>query len=140
MAGNDGFGVKLERETTPGSGNYEAIANITSLSGPGLEREQIDVTAHDSEEQWEEIVFGIKRSGEVEIDVNYDPAKHDMLLDDWNSSNPRGYRITWPDALSTPWAFKAGLANMEPEAPHDDKLAASLTFKVSGKPNFGSAA
>lgn len=137
MAGNDGFSVVLERETTPGGGTYAPVANMTSLSGPGIEREQIDVTAHDSPDQWEEFVFGIKRSGEVEIEVNYDPVAHDALLDDFSSSKPRGYRIVWPDDAATTWSFKAGLVGFEPEAPHDDKLAATCTFKVSGPPTFG---
>ena len=136
ISGLDGFGVVLEREETPGAGDFLPIANITNLSGPSIEREQIDVTAHDSPDQWEEFVFGIKRSGEVSIDVNYDPSKHDYIMEDFESSEPRGYRITWPDALETVWSFDAGLVGFEPEAPFDDKLAASLTFKVSGKPDF----
>lgn len=109
---------------------------MTNLGGPSLEREQIDVTAHDSPDQWEEFVFGIKRSGEISIDVNYDPATHDALLEDFDSPFPRGYRVIWPDPIGTVWEFQAGLVGFEPEAPFDDKLAASLTFKCSGPPNF----
>lgn len=136
MAGNDGFGVVLEREVTPGGGTYAAIANIASLTGPSIEREQIDVTAHDSPDQWEEFVFGIKRSGEIEVELNYDPTVHDTLLDDFASSDPRGYRIVWPDDAATTWSLQAGLVGFEPEAPHDDKLSATATFKVSGPPAF----
>jgi len=109
---------------------------MESLSGPAIEREQIDVTAHDSPDQWEEFVFGIKRSGEVSADVNYDPSIHDVLLEDFESPYPRGYRVIWPDPLGTTWSFQAGLIGFEPEAPHDDKLSASLTWKVSGPPSF----
>lgn len=140
MAGIDGFGVVLQREITPGGGSYEAIANVTSLSGPGLEREHLDVTDHDSPGQYEEIIFGIKRTGEIECDLNYDPSKHDKLLDDWNSSDPRGYKIIWPDPLNKVWELQAGLKTLEPESPHDDKLAASVTFKCSGSPNFNGTA
>lgn len=136
MAGVDGFGVRLLREETPGAGDYMAIANISSLDGPGISREEIDVTAHDSPDQWEEIIFGIKRSGEVSIDVNWHPSQHSYLLDDFNSPDPRGYRIVWPDPDQTTWDFQAGLTGYEPSAPHDDKLEASVTFKLSGPPDF----
>lgn len=136
MPGLDAFGVTLEREETIDGEDYIPVGNIESLSGPGIEREQIDVTSHDSPEQWEEFVFGIKRTGELEVDVNYDPSKHDFLLDDFATPEPRNYRITWPDPDETVWKFKAGLTGFEPEAPHDDKLSASLTFKLSGKPDF----
>jgi len=137
MPGLDAFGVILEREETIDAEDFVAIANIESLSGPGVEREQIDVTSHDSPEQWEEFVFGIKRTGEVSCDVNYDPSEHDGILQgDFATSEPRNYRIIWPDPAETIWAFKAGLTGFEPDAPHDDKLSASLTFKLSGIPDF----
>lgn len=136
MPGLDAFGVVLEREATIGGGDFVAIANIESLGGPGIEREQIDVTSHDSPEQWEEFVFGIKRTGEVSCDVNYDPSEHDFLFDDFDTPEPRAYRIRWPDPAETVWNFQAGLTGFEPDAPHDDKLTASLTFKLSGIPEF----
>jgi len=136
MPGLDAFGVVLERETELGSGVYEAIANITSLSGPSISREQIEVTSHDSPDQWEEFVFGIKRTGEVSADVNYVPRIHDVLMDDFETPFPRGYRITWPDPDETVWEFQAGLTGFEPDAPFDDKLSATLTWKPSGIPDF----
>jgi predicted secreted protein len=136
MAGLDAFGVRFEREETIDGEDYVAIANITSLGGPSITREQLDVTAHDSPEQWEEIIFGIKRTGEVSADLNYDPPIHDLLMTDFDTSEPRNYRIIWPDPEETTWHFKAGLVSFEPDAPHDDKLTASASFKISGKPDF----
>lgn len=136
MAGEDAFGVKLRREDEPGSGEFEEIANIDSFGGPDIEREPIETTTHDSPDQWEEYVFGIKRSGQIDIDINYDPTQHDKLLDDFDSPYPRRYQIVWPEHLEAAWSVKAGLIGFEPDAPHDDKLEASLSFKLSGKPNF----
>ena len=59
----------------------------------------------------------------------------DDLIADFGDAEPRDYKVVWPGTLGT-WAFKALLTGFEPEAPHDDKLAASLTFKVSGKPTI----
>lgn len=112
---------------------FTAIANVTDITPPAIERETLDVTAHDSPEAWREFVGGLKDGGEVEIEVNYDPREHDTLVTDFDDTEPRNYKITWPGTLGS-WAFAAILTNFEPEAPHDDKLAASLTFKVSGKP------
>lgn len=135
MAGKDAFGVILERSDD--GTTWEEVANIHSLSGPGLEREEYDVTTHQSPEQWEEIIFGIKRSGEVSADVYFDADLHITLLDDLNSSDPVDYRMTFPDGSR--WAFKAGLTGFEPEFPHDGPAEASMTWKLSGKPNFDDA-
>ncbi|MET8824793.1 phage tail tube protein [Streptomyces sp. NPDC004610] len=134
MAGLDAFGTQLQRGdgATP-SETFTAIANVTDITPPALERETYDVTAHDSADGWREHTGGLKDGGEVEIEINYDPREHDALVDDFNDTTPRNYKIVWPGSLGS-WAFAAVLTNFEPEAPHDDKLAASATFKVSGKP------
>ncbi|AZM54166.1 outer capsid protein Hoc [Streptomyces sp. WAC 01529] len=134
MAGLDAFGTQLQRGdgATPTEA-FAPIANVTDITPPGIERETYDVTAHDSEEAWREFIGGLKDGGEVEIEVNYDPREHDALASDFADSEPRSYKVVWPKTLGE-WSFKAILKGFEPEAPHDDKLAASLTFKVSGKP------
>lgn len=133
MAGLDAFGTQLQRGDGAGPEVFTAIANVTDITPPGLERETYDVTAHDSEEAWREFIGGLKDGGEVELELNYDPREHDALVADFDDANPRNYKVVWPGTLGN-WAFKALITNFEPEAPHDDKLAASATFKVSGKP------
>jgi predicted secreted protein len=136
MAGLDAFGTQLQRGdgATP-TETFTAVANVTDITPPGIERETYDVTAHDSPEAWREFTGGLKDGGEVEIEINYDPREHDDLVADFADSEPRNYKVVWPGTLGN-WAFAAILTNFEPEAPHDDKLAASLTFKVSGKPTI----
>lgn len=134
MSGLDAFGTQLQRGDGALPEVFTAIANVTNISGPGLEREVMDVTAHDSPDQWEEAIGGIKRSGEVSLDINYDPSVHNSLLADFDDQDPRNYKLVFPDTPPSIWTFKAILKGFEPDAPHDDKLAASITFKVSGKP------
>ncbi len=140
MAGLDAFGTQLQRGdgATPTEA-FAAIANVTDITPPGIERETYDVTAHDSLEGWREFIGGLKDGGEVEIEVNYDPREHDTLISDFADALPRNYKVVWPGTLGS-WAFAAILTNFEPEAPHDDKLAASATFKVSGKPTITTGA
>lgn len=134
MAGMDGFGVQLQRGDGEGPEVFTAIADITNLSGPGLSRETLDVTSHGSPDGWMEFLGGLKDPGEVTADINYQPALHDTLVADFDDTAPRNYRIVFPDTGATTWAFPAIITGFEPEAPYDDKAAASLTFKVSGKP------
>jgi predicted secreted protein len=135
MAGLDAFGTTLGRESDMTPGTYIAVASITSLSPPGISRNAIDVTAHDSADGWMEFLPGLKDGGEVSFDINYQPDVHDALLDDLSSNTVQSWQVTFPDG--TPWTFDAFLTGFEPDAPYDDKLAASITLKVSGKPVFG---
>ncbi|WP_200302226.1 phage tail tube protein [Streptomyces adelaidensis] len=139
MAGLDAFGTQLQRGDGATPETFSPLANVTDITPPGIERETYDVTAHDSPDAWREFTGGLKDGGEVELDINYDPREHDGLIADFADSAPRNYKIVWPGTLGN-WAFAAILTNFEPEAPHDDKLAASLTLKVSGKPTITTGA
>lgn len=140
MSGRDGFGTQFKRATTitPGT-TYVTIANVTNISGPDRKRETIDVTAHDSPEGWMEFIGGLKDGGEVSLDINYDPAEatHD-LDDDFDDDQARNYQIViLPDTIDEyTWTLKGVMTNLGDEFPYDDKMARSMTIKVSGKPTL----
>jgi predicted secreted protein len=140
MAGRDGFGTLFQRGdgATP-TEVFTTIANVTNISGPSRSRETIDVTAHDSPEQWMEFIGGLKDGGEVSLDINYDPGQltHD-LDDDFDDSLPRNYKIIiLPDTEDEhTWSISGVMTALEDEFPYDDKMARTMTIKVSGKPQL----
>jgi predicted secreted protein len=140
MAGRDGFGTEFRRATTLSPGTtYETIANVTSISGPDRKRETIDVTAHDSPDQYMEFIGGLKDGGEVSLDINYDPGEttHD-LDDDFDDDVPRNYRVViLPNTEDEhTWQLKGIMTELSDEFPYDDKMARTLTIKVTGKPQL----
>ncbi|MEV1006131.1 phage tail tube protein [Streptomyces sp. NPDC049881] len=135
MAGINGFGTAFQHQTTPGT--FVTVAESTSISGPGLSKEALDATSHQSPDAHMEFVGGLIDPGEVSVDVRYDPSLHDDLIAHMAVDQPEPYRIIWPTAEQTTWTFDAIMTGFEPEGPYDDLLTASLTFKVSGKPVLG---
>lgn len=136
MAGVDAFGTELQRGDGESPEVFTAIANVTNIQAPGLERETMDMTAHDTPDGWREHKGGLKDGGELELEVLYDPADHDALIADFDDADPRNYKLVFPTTPAKTWTFKAILTGFQAEAPVDDKLTASLTFKVSGKPTL----
>lgn len=138
MSGRDAFGTQFQRATgvAPGT-TYETIANVTSIGGPERTRETIDVTSHDSPDGWMEFIGGLKDGGEISLDVNYDPAEatHD-LDDDFDDVLPRNYRIVLlPDTDDEhTWQISGILTQLGDEFAYDDKMARTMTIKVTGKP------
>lgn len=135
MAGLDAFGVALQRSDMATTPVFTSIANVTSVSGPEIERETYDVTAHDSEDGWREFIGGLKDGGEVSLEVNYDPRKHDDLVADFEDTEARDYKLVFPGTLGS-WQIKAFLTGFSSEEPVDDKMSGELTFKVTGKPTI----
>ena len=140
MSGRDGFGTQFQRATTltPGT-TYETIANVTNVSGPGRKRETIDVTSHDSPGGWMEFIGGLKDGGEISLDINYDPAEDTHDLDaDFDDASPRNYRVViLPDTDDEhTWQIKGVMTELSDEFPYDDKMARTMTIKVTGKPTL----
>ena len=118
------------------------VANVKSISGPGLTLDTEDVTSHDSTEAWEEVVATILRTGEISVDIVYDPnnATHKNaalgLLNDLTSRTSAAYSIVFPTTPAVTWSFTAFVTGFEPSAPVDGGLTASVSLKITGKPTI----
>ena len=113
------------------------VGQISNISGPGLSLDTEDVTTHDSTGGWEEVVGTIMRSGEVTLDIVYDPADgtHDAtsgLVSMLDYGLPVGFSVVFPTPVT--WSFAAVVTGFEPSAPHDGALTASVKLKLTGVP------
>mgnify|MGYP001193015217 FL=1 len=113
------------------------VAYIQSLGGPGLGLDTEDVTTHDSTAAFEEVVGTILRSGELSVDIVYDPnaGSHDAttgLVAMMEARLPVGFSMVFPD--TTEWAFAAYVTGFEPSSPHDGALTAAVKMKLTGAP------
>ncbi|MEU0584588.1 phage tail tube protein [Streptomyces sp. NPDC006132] len=139
MAGIDAFGTQFKRDST-GAGSFIAIANVSDISGPERSREAIEVTAHDSPDQYREFVKGLKDGGEVTITINYDPGNttHSALDGDFDEKDLRDYQVVIlpgdPDEHT--WDFTGMITDLGDAFPHDDKMEREVTVKISGKPTL----
>lgn len=100
------------------------------------------MTTHDSTGGWEEVVGTILRSGEVTLDIVYDPnlATHKNaaggLLADLVSRASTAFTIRFPSTAAVDWVFNAFVTGFEPSMPHDGALTASVTMKLTGQPTL----
>jgi predicted secreted protein len=119
------------------------IAQVQTISGPGLAADTVDVTTHDSTNAWEEVVVSILRSGEVTLDIVYDPAAdtHDAtggagLLTRLENRTLTNFSLVFPDTANTTWAFNGYVNGFEPGEPVEGALTASVTVKISSVPTL----
>jgi predicted secreted protein len=119
------------------------IAELTDISGPTLEADELDVTSHSSVDGYREFIQGLKDAGEVSIEGNFLPANntHDAstgLLSIYDSGEVTGFQIVFPDTDSTTWEFDAIVTGFEPTAPVEEVLTFTASLKVTGKPTLNS--
>jgi predicted secreted protein len=112
------------------------VGNVTAIKGPGVSLDTADVTSHDSTGAWEEVVATILRSGEVTIDLVYDPANAQIK----NSSGGLLYLLTTRASASftltmpgpSAIVFTGFVIGFEPDMPFDGALTASVKIKPTG--------
>lgn len=135
-----GHGVQFKTGDAASPEVFTAVAEVTSVSGPTLARDPVEATHTDSTEAWREFIAGLKDGGEVTITMNFlagnATQNNSGLLGDFNSQAAQNYRITWPSSPTVDWTFAAILTGFEPDAPIDDRMTASATFKITGKPTL----
>jgi len=132
-----GHGVKLQRSSDGTSGgSFASVGTIRDVTLPGMARDSVEVTHQDSPERWREFIGGMKDGGELEFAMTFDPSSAESIafLADLNADALGFYKVIFSDL--TEWGFAGLVTNVDPEAPVEDKMEASVTIKLSGKPGF----
>lgn len=127
---------------TLGISGQAAIAQILSISGPGISRDVIDTTDADATADWRTKAISYIDGGEITVEINLDldDATHkdaaNGLLYGFNpSGDPRTYVLTLPS--SETMTFSGAVTGFEPSNPHDGTSTASVTITTLGQVTFG---
>ena len=138
-----GYGAKLQISDMAETATFSDVAEIEGLSGPSLSADEIDVTTHDTTDGYREFIQGLKDAGELSVEANFIPTEDThkesadaSLLAAYNSGEKTDFKLVFPDANSTEWAFSAIVTGFEVDIPVDEKMTFSCTLKLSGKPTF----
>ncbi len=114
------------------SGGMTAIVQITSISGPGISQEPVDVT--DLDDTWKTFVVDIPDGGEVTVELIWDPetATHVDFIDMLADTVVTPCQIVYSDDGAAKYAWNGWLTNFEPTANRGEALTATATIKVTG--------
>lgn len=118
---------------------FATLAEVTAITPPAMARDTVDATHEESPGAWREFIAGLKDGGEVSLELNFisGGTAAAALTAELDLDGPLATKnriILFPD-LSY-FTFAGILTAFEPDAPIDDKMSASVTFKVTGKPTL----
>ncbi len=119
--------------------NSQTVAEITSISGPSIKVDALDVTSHGSTSAFREFIAGLADAGEISIDVNFYPGDTNgqkAMIDDAIARTSRTVVITGPAAAAFTWTATAIITGFDPGLPHDGSMSASFTLKITGVPTL----
>jgi predicted secreted protein len=132
-----GVGTKFRR--WDGS-SWTDLAEISSISGPSMTRDFIDVTNLDSTGGYREFIAGFRDGGTVNLTMNFTRDTYDLMKLDFEDDESQNYEIVLPDADATSFEFAGLVTELPLEIPTDDKITANVTIKVNGEVTVNSGA
>ena len=124
---------------------WTTVAEVGNITPPSYARDAQDATHTESTEGWREVIPGLKDGGEISVELNFVPDTNsmDLILAQFDSDELTQARVLFADGVQTGplptcsrFTCSGVVTGFKPEAPLDDKMKATLTFKVSGKPTF----
>lgn len=137
-----GYGSVFQIQTENSPDSYVDLLEVTNITPPSTTLDQVDVTHMTSPNRYREFISGLADGGECSVDVNFVPGNttddrmFELLALPVGALRRRNMRISYPNGVT--WSFSGELTGYEPDVPVDDKMSATITFKVSGTISVGS--
>lgn len=132
-----GVGTQFRRWNSA-TGEWENLAEINSIEGPGMSRDFIDTTALDTEGGYRTFITGFRDAGQVTLNMNFTRTTYDKMQADFESENAQNYEIVLPDDDNTSIEFEGYVTELPLSVTPDDKVTVNVTLKVSGQPTVES--
>lgn len=123
-----------------GTNKWENIAEINSITGPGMSRDTIDVTSLNSTGGYREFITGFRKAGTVALKMNFTRHTYELMKDDFESDTLQNYEIVLPDSENTTLEFSGLVTELPLTIPADDKMTTDVTIQVSGQVVINSGA
>ena len=125
-----GVGTKFRRWNTV-TGQWERLAEIKSITGPGLTRATIDTTTLDTIGGYRTFITGFRQGGTVVLTMNFTRNSYEPMLADFESNVPQNYEIVLPDDDNTSIEFE-GLVSELPLTIPEELVTVSVTIQITG--------
>jgi hypothetical protein len=124
---------------------WARIAEVTSITPPGLSADAQEATHTESTGGFREFIPGLLDGGECSAEMNFIPGGPGaaLIIARMKAREVVQARVIFNDGDhdaspigATVWSFNAVVTGFEPEAPVEETMTASVTFKVTGEPTF----
>jgi predicted secreted protein len=132
MAGGIGYGGAFKIGDAASPEVFTAVANVRSISGPSIAANAVDVTNMDSPGGYMESIKGLKDPGEITMELVMTGAGLTALAAEMAKTGPTNYKVVYPAPVTKTYSFAAFMTGMSHEAPVDDVMTVSVTYKIAG--------
>lgn len=126
-----GYGTFFHISEDNGS-TWTELGEVFDVTPPNDTVDEVDATHMQSPGRTREFIPGLIDPGEASFEQNFIPGSpSDLKIRALKVAGTRvKCRITYPNAVT--WTFTGWVSGYEPAVPNEDKMTASVTWRVSG--------
>lgn len=126
-----GYGSQFEVSTDNGV-SWDPLAEVFDITPPSDTIDIVEATHMQSPNATKEFILGLNDPGECSFEMNFIPGSDaDDAVQAIKAARARiKCRITFPNDVT--WTFDGILTGYEPAVPTEDRMTATVTFKVTG--------
>lgn len=108
------------------------LAEVYDITPPNDTVDEVDATHMQSPNRTREFIPGLIDPGEASFEMNFVPGSaSDLKIAEIKTAGERvKCRVTFPNAVT--WTFSGWVSGYEPAVPTDDKMTATVTWRVTG--------
>lgn len=114
------------------------LAQVRSITGPGVSFDDVDTTCLDSSTNYRTFVAGLGDGGEVTLGLVYDPthASHKILASAALGRTTKTFTVYHGSSTGDTDVFEAYVKGVSREIPMDNVITCDVTLKVDGNPKY----
>lgn len=127
-----GVGTTFSRSETV-DGTYVPLAEVLNIDGPTMSRDTPDVTSLDSEGGYKEFIAGFRDAGTISLPMNFTHDTYEAMLDDFEDSTAKYYRIDMPNTEATRLQFLGLVTACPVSIQSTTQVTSNVSIKISGK-------
>lgn len=114
-------------------GQWEEIAEITSIGGVGGTRDTHDVTTLGSAGGYRRFIPGFRNGGTVTLAMLFTRDSYEIMKSDFESDIVQNYEIILPDEDVTSYEFEGLVTELPLTIPPDAPITVDVSILVSGE-------
>lgn len=124
------IGALLKKHIT--GSTWAIVGEITTLTGPNMSRESIDVTSLASTGGYREYIPGLRTPGTLTFTMNFTRSDYETMKTDFEAETEQDYELILPDDEKTSLEFSAFVTDLPLNLDPGSQITCNVTFQITG--------
>jgi predicted secreted protein len=112
---------------------WVSVGEVTTISGPTMSRETIDVTSLASTGGYREFIAGFRDPGTMTFTMNFNRTDYETMKTDFESDTEQDYELILPDDETTTLEFSGLVTELPLNLDPGSQITCNVTIKVTGQ-------